>query len=70
MVELRSRLRRHIYWRRRLPSRRTRRTVIMSFGNTEDTEERLSLVLRNPGTAAAMRDYFYDLWANARLLSY
>lgn len=46
------------------------RTVIVSFSNPDDTEERTSLILNNPGAAAAMRDYFYGLWAESRLLSY
>lgn len=46
------------------------RTVIVSLSDPNDTEQRVSVVLQSRPAAAAMRDYFYGLWASARLLSY
>lgn len=46
------------------------RTVIISLSDPNNTEQRVSMVLQGRAAALAMRDYFYGLWASARLLSY
>lgn len=45
------------------------RTVIMSLSNHGDAEQRTTMVLQNPAAAVAMRDYFYGVWARARLIA-
>jgi sugar-specific transcriptional regulator TrmB len=44
------------------------KTVIISFSNPDDTESRTSLVVQTPAAANAMRDYFYNIWAKAKLI--
>ncbi len=46
------------------------RTVIMTLSSPDDTEDRTSLIITSPAAAAALRDYFYDIWSKSKLVAF
>lgn len=44
------------------------RTALLTLSDPQDTEQRTTMVLRNPAAVQAMRGYFYAIWAGSRLV--